>query len=107
VKEPAPRRGTEKEADMATSEEELRDQAVKRIKARRDLQTHLVTYLIVNAGLAAVWVLTGRGYFWPAWVLVGWGIGLAFSALAVYRPRAAVAEEEIRREVEKMRRGAP
>ena len=37
---------------------------------------------MVNAFLIGVWALTGHGYFWPAWVLGGWGIGLALARLA-------------------------
>ena len=37
---------------------------------------HAVRYLAVMALLVAVWALTGAGYFWPVWPMLGWGIGL-------------------------------
>jgi len=37
---------------------------------------HLVSYLAVIAGLWLVWVLTGAGYPWPIWPMLGWGMGL-------------------------------
>jgi hypothetical protein len=51
-------------------------QARKRVEARREFGSHLVAYVVVNAGLVLVWALTGAGYFWPAWVLGCWAIGL-------------------------------
>jgi hypothetical protein len=33
-----------------------------------------VTYLVVSALLVAIWALTGAGYFWPIWPILGWGI---------------------------------
>lgn len=28
-----------------------------------------------------LWAITGGGYFWPAWIIVGGGLGLAFQAI--------------------------
>ena len=33
-----------------------------------------VTYLAVSALLVAIWALTGAGYFWPIWPILGWGV---------------------------------
>jgi hypothetical protein len=33
-------------------------------------------FLQVNALLIAIWAVSGAGYFWPAWVLVWWGLAL-------------------------------
>jgi Domain of unknown function (DUF1707)/2TM domain len=43
---------------------------------------HVRTFLLVNALLVSIWLLTGAGYFWPMWPFLGWGIGLAAHALA-------------------------
>jgi hypothetical protein len=32
-----------------------------------------LTYLAVSALLVAIWALTGAGYFWPIWPILGWG----------------------------------
>jgi hypothetical protein len=37
---------------------------------------HLRAYLAVNLMLVAIWALTGAGYFWPIWPILGWGIGI-------------------------------
>jgi class 3 adenylate cyclase len=46
----------------------------------RGFRTHLALYLLVNALLVAIWAASGGGYFWPVWVLIGWGFGLAAHA---------------------------
>ena len=38
-----------------------REQALERLKKRRDFQGHVVTYLIVNAALWAIWAAAGAG----------------------------------------------
>lgn len=46
---------------------------------------HLRSYLGVMALLVAIWALTGMGYFWPVWPMLGWGLGLFSHAGAVRR----------------------
>ena len=47
---------------------------------RAALRAHATTFAIVNAGLVALWALTGAGAFWPAWTIVPWGAGLLLHA---------------------------
>ncbi len=56
---------------------------------RQDFREHLRSYLMVMALLVAIWALTGAGYFWPIWPILGWGIGVASHASAVHRPHRA------------------
>jgi hypothetical protein len=44
-----------------------------RAKARAEA----AVYVRVMALLVLIWALTGFGYFWPAWPMLGWGIPLA------------------------------
>ena len=79
---------------------EARRLARKRLEARRDLGAHAVVYIVVNAFLVLVWALTGQGYFWPAWVMGAWGIGLVLNVWEVYFRRPvteADVENELRR----------
>ncbi len=49
--------------------DKLRKRVEKRIKARQEFFSHLVTYLMVNAFLWMIWVVTGAGGFpWPIFV---------------------------------------
>jgi hypothetical protein len=76
------------------------NRARKRVTDRREFGSHLVAYVVVNAFLVLVWALTGAGYFWPAWVLGGWGIGLVLHAWDAFLRRPvteADVEAELRR----------
>jgi hypothetical protein len=37
---------------------------------RAVLRIHLLSYATVNASLLGIWILTGQGLFWPAWLLI-------------------------------------
>jgi hypothetical protein len=85
------------------TDEDLREEATKRVRKRRDLGTHVVTYVVVNAMLVAIWAITGAGYFWPAWVLFGWGVGLLLNVWDVYF-RRPVTERDIEEEMKRLQR---
>jgi len=78
--------------------QQRREAAVKRVKSRRDFKTHVAIYIIVNLFLIGIWALGGQGYFWPIWVILGWGVGLALNAWEVYI-RKPISEEEIQEEM--------
>jgi len=44
-------------------------------RPRLDGQTR--TYLAVIALLWLIWLVTGAGYPWPVWPMLGWGLGVA------------------------------
>jgi len=82
---------------------DLREEAITRLKKKRDFRTHAFMYVVVNAMLVAIWAITSPdGFFWPIFPILGWGIGLAGNAWDVYG-RKPITEEEIRREQERMR----
>ncbi|HEY6590404.1 MAG TPA: DUF1707 domain-containing protein [Actinomycetota bacterium] len=49
--------------------------APARPRLRLDAQTR--TYLAVIALLWLIWLVSGAGYPWPVWPMLGWGIGVA------------------------------
>ncbi|HMJ95105.1 MAG TPA: DUF1707 domain-containing protein [Thermoleophilaceae bacterium] len=59
--------------------------AARRPPRPRD-RTHERTYFAVMALLVAIWALTGMGYFWPIWPMLGWGIGVLADAGRLGRP---------------------
>jgi hypothetical protein len=75
---------------------------------RAGFKSHLVSYVIVNAFLWALWYFTGspdreldlgtwsgHHYPWPIWPTLGWGIGLAFHYASVYiLPKSNAVEKE-------------
>ena len=86
----------------AHTEEDLREQAVKRLNKKRDFRTHLLMYVLVNAMLVVIWAVTNTGFFWPIFPILGWGIGVAANAWDVYG-RKPITEDEIRREADRLR----
>lgn len=86
------------------SEEELRKAAVSSIKRKQAFKQTLFAYVVVNAFLIGIWAITGAGFFWPAFVLGGWGIGLFFQAWDAYGRRRLVSEDEVSREMDRLRR---
>jgi hypothetical protein len=43
---------------------------------RLGMRIHTTVYVWVALGMVAIWLLTGMGYFWPIWPIMGWGIGV-------------------------------
>lgn len=75
-----------------------RTEALRRLKARRGVVASVVSYVVINAFLVIVWFISGAGYFWPGWVMLGWGILLALHVWDVYW-RRPITEADIDKEV--------
>jgi len=75
--------------------EEKDDPLWQQAKARADFKTHLTTYLIINGMLWLIWFFTSgtNAHPWPIWPTMGWGIGLLFNYLAVYKFTSTVEKE--------------
>jgi hypothetical protein len=94
-----PSEGTD--AGTEASAASRRAEARKRLEARREFGSHFVAYVVINAFLIMAWAVTGAGYFWPVWVLAGWGAGLALHAWDAFvrRPiRETDIDAELRRQ---------
>lgn len=90
--------------DHAVPEEDvLRGRAVERLKKKADFRMHLLVYVLVNSALVIIWAMTGSGFFWPAFFIVGWGIGVVANAADVYLVKTPT-EEQITEEMERLRR---
>ncbi|MFH1150183.1 MAG: 2TM domain-containing protein [Actinomycetota bacterium] len=78
------------------TEEEIQKQAKKRVDEKIGLLSHIATYVIINVFLFVVWGLTSNwsGYPWFVWVIVGWGIGLAFNIFFYFSGRKGQASRD-------------
>ena len=85
---------------IETSDATERAEAKKRIERRRNLQGGVVAYVVINAFLVGVWAVTGAGYFWPGWVLAGWGVALVLGFWAYFR--TPITEADVERELGRM-----
>ena len=72
--------------------------ARKRVTERREFGSHLVAYCVVNGAFILIWAVTGGGYFWPAWVLGLWGIGLVLHAWETF-VRRPVSDDDVEAEL--------
>jgi hypothetical protein len=88
---------------MTITDEQLREQAIKRIKEKNEFQIHVAVYLAVNIMLVGIWWFTGAGFFWPIFPIVGWGVGVAVNGYTVYRGNI-YTEEQIQREMRNLPR---
>ena len=87
-----------------TDDIELRRLAIRRADMKLAFRSHLMAYVIVNAGLVAINLLTSPGYFWAIWPIIGWGVGLAAHAVTVYMDGEGMRDRLIEQELEKLRR---
>ena len=86
---------------MAT-EDVQRKQAVRNIKRKRRLVTHVASFVVVDIIMIVIWYATGGGYFWPGWVILATGIGLVFDVWNTYRRSPSdISEADIHREMDK------
>jgi hypothetical protein len=81
---------------------DLRQLAITQLRKKRDLQAHLLAYILVNLFLNGIWLLTNPGgFYWPMFPLFGWGIGVAFHVWDVYAPETP-PEDRVRREMDRL-----
>jgi hypothetical protein len=85
----------------AAGDDTLRQLAVTRLRKKRDLQAHVIAYVLVNLLINGIWLVTGAGFYWPIFPLLGWGIGVAFHIWDVYAPETP-SEDRIRREMDRL-----
>ena len=80
--------------------EAQRDAAIKRVKAKRAFMQNVGSYVVINLFLIGIWAVSGAGYFWPIWVMLGWGVALAMHGYAVF-VRRGITEADIQREIQR------
>jgi len=83
---------------------QLRELAKSRLVKRREFTAHVFAYALVNAMLVAIWAITGAGFLWPVFPVLGWGIGLFFHGWDTFSP--PLTEARIEREVARLRRSS-
>jgi len=90
------------------ADDKERDEQLWRIARKRaNFRRSLFVYVVINAFLWAIWwFTTGRfsghwGYPWPIWVMLGWGIGIAFQYFDAYQGSKQELEQQ---EYEKLKR---
>src|SRR5689334_169159 len=75
-------------------DESERDAVRKQLQSRRDFASHLIAFVLVNTAVVLIWATTGQGYFWPAWLIGLWGIGLVMHSWDAF-VRRPVTEHDV------------
>lgn len=85
-------------------ETDLREQARKRLKAKRHFWEYLAIWIVVSVVLTVIWLLSSHdGYFWPVWPIAGMGIAALFIGIDAFGPgNRVITDSDIDAEVAKM-----
>jgi hypothetical protein len=60
------------------------ERAKKRVEEIKGFYSHLFVYILINAVLLLINIITSRGHWWFYWPLIGWGIGIIAHASSVF-----------------------
>ena len=85
ISEAAVRRATE---EYAREREDQAIVAAFRARRKNKFFAELGSYASTCATCVAIWWFTGHHYFWPGWVVVGWGIGMVEQFTLAFMPRS-------------------
>jgi hypothetical protein len=83
------------------------EQLWKLAKKRADFKRGVLFYIVINAFLWAIWWFSSgrhtgfQGFPWPLWVMLGWGIGIAFQFFDAY---GGSKQDLAEREYDKLKR---
>ena len=76
--------------------------AKKKVQDIKDFYVHLMVYVVVNAFLFIINMLTSRSYLWVVWPMLGWGIGVFFNWLSVFGMNGMLGRDWEKKKVEEI-----
>lgn len=79
-----------------------RTAAIARLKGKQHLTYKAVSFAVLTAFFVAIWAISGAGYFWPAWIMLGFAFALAGELWSFYGKKS-ITEDDIQREMAKAR----
>jgi hypothetical protein len=89
------------------TEEEIYQEAQKRVKYKSKFLKDLMAYLIINAGIFLIWSFpAGHGYPWFLWVLGPWGLFLILDYINAFIWQGTTGRAAVEKEARKIRAGA-
>lgn len=87
------------------TEEQIYEEAKKRVEAKKGFYAHLIVYICVNILLIIIWAFpAGGGFPWFLFPLGGWGIGILMHGLSVFVFERKSDKAAIEKEADKIRR---
>jgi hypothetical protein len=89
---------------MFATDDELREQAIARVKAKDALRSLIGSWVLVTVIVLFVYYFTSPGdYFWPIWPILGVGFAVASQAWRLYRSGPDNREARIQAEIDKLK----
>ena len=91
---------------MATSDDELRKFAKKKLKAKQDFRSLVFVWIFVFALTTAIYFLVMPGtYFWPVWPAFGIGIAVLVTGYEAYGKglQRPITDEDIDNEIKRLK----
>jgi hypothetical protein len=86
------------------TEEQIYEEASRKVKDRKRFYGGLATYLIVNTVLVVIWALSGQGYMWFLWPLGIWGVFVLGDYLRIFVFGKGSDQQAIEKEAAKIRK---
>ncbi|MEI6620676.1 MAG: 2TM domain-containing protein [Actinomycetes bacterium] len=81
----------------------VRKAAIAALQDKSNFWRSLGGWVILSLFFVAIWFFAGRGYFWPAWAIIGIGIGVFFMGLRAFGPnQGPPSESKIQEQMRKM-----
>jgi hypothetical protein len=67
------------------TEDEIYQQARKRVDDKKSFFSHLAVYLVFNIAFIVIWAVTSPGgYVWWVWPLCAWSVAIILHALGTF-----------------------
>jgi hypothetical protein len=70
-------------------EQDFHKAAKERLNAQAQFKKMMGGFVVLWLFMIAIWALSGAGYFWPAWVIIGTVFAGAALGWRAYGPRQA------------------
>jgi len=74
-----------------TGEQDFHKAAKERLQAQQQFKKMMGGFVVLWLFMIAIWALSGAGYFWPAWVIVGTLFAGGALGWRAYGPRGGSA----------------
>jgi len=88
------------------TDEQIYEEAKRRVKTKKDFWNHLGAWITVNIILIVIWALTGAdSNLWFLWPLCIWGVFVLLHGLRVFIFERKLDINAIEKEVEKIKMG--
>ena len=71
-------------------------QAALQMQRWRDFGSQVLAYVIGSIVFIIIWAVQGKGFFWPIYPLLVWGLGVSVQHFTVVI-RGQITDEDVRR----------